>query len=106
MVGMNTWEVAILKIIASNDGIVSLKHVYGELPGHVNLTDEHYEITYYNAPAYYHQTRAHIADLLNKGEVSRTKRGVYAITQKGWSRVGPSKITQRTANKALNSDTR
>ena len=43
---MNMWEVAILKIIAANHGTASLKHVYGELPSHVDLTDKHYEITY------------------------------------------------------------
>ena len=62
---MNKWEVAILKIIAANDGTASLKHVYGELPSYVDLTDNHYEITY-KAPAYHHQTRAHVDDLLDK----------------------------------------
>ena len=87
MVEMNTWEVVILKIIAANGGTASLKHVYGELPSHVYLTDKHYEITY-KAPAYHHQTRAHVDDLLDKGELSRTKRGVYSITLKGRSRIG------------------
>ena len=84
---MNKWEVAILKIIAANDGTASLKHVYGELPSHVDLTDNHYEITY-KAPAYHHQTRAHVDDLLDKGELYRTKRGVYSTTLKGRSRIG------------------
>jgi hypothetical protein len=84
---MNTWEIAILKIIAANDGTASLRHVYGQLSSHVNLTDKHYEITY-KAPAYHHQTRAHVDDLLDRGELSRTKRGVYSITLKGRSRIG------------------
>ncbi len=84
---MNAWEVAILKIISANGGMASLQHVYGELPRHVNLTTKHLEITY-KAPAYHHQTRAHVDDLLDKEELSRAKRGVYAITSKGRSRIG------------------
>ena len=84
---MNTWEVAILEIIAANDGTASLQHVYGELPRYVELTNNHYEITY-NAPAYHHQTRAHVDDLLDRGELSRVERGVYSITLKGRSRIG------------------
>ena len=84
---MNKWEVAILKIIVANDGTASLRHLYGELPSHVDLTDKHYEITY-EAPAYHHQTRAHVDDLLDKEQLSRTKRGVYSITLKGRSRIG------------------
>ena len=83
---MNTWEVAILKVIEANGGRASLTHVYGELPNYVNLTDKHLEITY-KAPAYHHQTRAHVADLLDKSELSRTKRGFYSITLKGQSRI-------------------
>jgi hypothetical protein len=84
---MNTWEVVILQIIAANNGTASLKHVYAELPRHVRLTDKHYEITY-KVPAYHHQTRAHVDDLLDKGELSRVKRGVYSITSRGRSRIG------------------
>lgn len=84
---MNKWEVAILKIITANDGTASLKHVYSELPSHVDLTDKHCEIKY-KAPTFHHQTRAHVDDLLDKGELSRTKRGVYSITLKGRSRIG------------------
>jgi hypothetical protein len=84
---MNKWEVAILKMIAANDGTASLRHLYGELPSRVDLTDKHYEITY-KVPAYHHQTRAHIDDLLDKRELYRTKRGLYSITLKGRSRIG------------------
>ena len=84
---MNTWEVAILKIVLANGGMGSLQHIYGELFRHVNLTTKHLEITY-KAPAYHHQTRAHVDGLLDKGELSRAKRGVYAITSKGRLRIG------------------
>jgi hypothetical protein len=84
---MSTWEEAILKIIVANRGTAALQHIYSELPRHVRMTDEHYEITF-KAPAYHHQTRAHIDDLLDKGELSRTGRGVYSITSRGRSRIG------------------
>ena len=83
---MNKWEVAILKIIAANDGTASLKHLYGELPSHVDLTDKHYEITY-KAPAYHHQTRAHVDDLMDSGDLIRIGRGIYSVTSRGLSRL-------------------
>lgn len=84
---MNKWEVAILKIISINEGTATLKHIYGELPRYISLSDKHHEITY-NAPAYHHQTRAHVDDLMDKRELSRVKRGTYSITLKGRSRIG------------------
>jgi hypothetical protein len=84
---MNKWEIVILKIMAANGGTVSLRNVYDELPNYIDLTTKHCEITY-RAPAYHHQTRAHIDDLLDKGELIRTNRGVYSITSKGRLRIG------------------
>lgn len=91
---MSTWEVAILKIIAANGGTAPLRHIYGELPRHVRMTDEHYEITF-RAPAYHHQTRAHVDDLLDKEELSRKRRGVYSITLRGRSRIGDALKTRK-----------
>lgn len=84
---MNIWEVAILKIIAANEGTASLQNVYDELPKHVKLTNNHYKVTY-KVPAYHHQIRAHVDDLLDRGELYRAERGVYSITLKGQSRIG------------------
>ncbi|MDO8446702.1 MAG: hypothetical protein Q7T53_11495 [Deltaproteobacteria bacterium] len=83
---MNIWEVKILKIIASNDGTASLRHIYCELPKHVNLTNKHNEIAF-DAPRYHHQTRAHIDDLMDSGDVIRIGRGMYSISSKGQLRI-------------------
>ncbi len=84
---MNIWEITILKIIAVNAGTASLNHIYSELPQYINLTTKHKKITY-KAPAYHHQTRAHVDDLLDSGDLIRTSRGVYSITPGGRLRIG------------------
>lgn len=83
---MNIWEVTILKIIVSNNGAAPLRHIYCELPKYIKLTKKQNEITYH-APSYHHQTRAHIDDLMDSGDLSRISRGVYSITSKGQLRI-------------------
>lgn len=83
---MNIWEIKILGIIASNAGTASLKHIYCKLPQYINFTSKQNEIIY-NAPRYHHQTRAHIDDLMDSGDVIRSGRGIYSITQKGLLRI-------------------
>ena len=84
---MNIWEIKILKIISANAGTASLNHIYSELPKYIKLTTQHKKIIF-KAPAYHHQTRAHIDDLLDSGDIIRTRRGVYTITPKGRLRIG------------------
>ena len=83
---MNRWEITILHIIASNAGSASLKHIYSEIPKHIDLTSNHIKITY-GVPNYHHQTRAHIGDLLDNGDVNRVSRGRYSITSHGQLRI-------------------
>lgn len=83
---MGTWEITILKIIAANDGTSSLRHIYSEIPRYIMLTEKHKKIIY-RAPAYHHQTRAHVDDLLCNGDLLRTSRGVYSITPQGRLRI-------------------
>ncbi|MBE9511989.1 MAG: hypothetical protein IMY71_14065 [Bacteroidetes bacterium] len=83
---MNKWEISILKIIESNAGSAPLRHVYSELPRYINLTNKHREITY-KAPNYHHQTRAHIDDLMDSGDLVRISRGIYSVTSQGLSRL-------------------
>ena len=83
---MNKWEISILKIIESNAGIAPLKHVYSELPHYINLTNNHRNITY-NAPKYHHQTRAHVDDLMDSGDIIRISRSIYSITSQGQLRL-------------------
>jgi triphosphoribosyl-dephospho-CoA synthetase len=83
---MPTWEEAILKIISSKGGSASLEEIYLQIRHYVSLTSRHLVITY-GVPAFHHQVRAHVDDLMDKGEVRRTARGVYAITAKGDARI-------------------
>ena len=84
---MNIWEITILKIIVVNAGKASLNHIYSELPKYINLTTKHKKITY-KVPNYHHQTRAHVDDLLDGGDLIRVSRGIYSITQRGRLRIG------------------
>ncbi len=83
---MNKWEISILRVIVSSAGTASLNHIYSELPHYINLTNKHKEINY-KAPNYHHQTRAHVDDLLDSGDLIRTSRGVYSITSQGRLRI-------------------
>lgn len=84
---MNIWEITILKIVEVNAGTASLNHLYSVIPQYINLTTKHKLITY-KAPAYHHQTRAHVDDLLGSGDLIRVSRGVYTITPQGRLRIG------------------
>jgi hypothetical protein len=84
---MNIWEVSILKIIDANDGSATLKHIYSELPHYIALTIKHEEIKY-RVPNYHHQTRAHIDDLMDSGDLVRIGKGTYCLTAKGHLRIG------------------
>lgn len=83
---MNRWEISILRIIESNAGSSPLSHVYAEIPRHIDLTDRHREIRY-KVPNYHHQTRAHIDDLMDCGDLVRISRGVYSVTSQGLQRL-------------------
>ena len=83
---MNKWEISILKIIESNAGNAPLRHVYSELPRYINLTNKHREIKY-KAPKYHHQTRAHVDDLMDSGDLVRISRGIYSVISQGLSRL-------------------
>jgi len=82
---MNTWEIAILKII-SGRGKASLKELYEKINQHIELNENHF-VEKYGVPTYHHQIRAHISDLQDKGHVKNVKRGIYAITEEGITRI-------------------
>ncbi len=87
---MNIWESTILEIVSSNNGVASLQFIYSKIPLHIDLTDHHLEIKF-KAPRYHHQTRAHIDDLLDSGDLIRVGRGQYSITEKGKRRLSDLK---------------
>ena len=63
-----------------------LKELYLKIPNYIELTEEH-KVIKYKVPTFHHQIRAHITDLVEKGEVKNVGYGIYAITPKGIERV-------------------
>jgi hypothetical protein len=87
---MNMWELAIIKIVMSLGGTVSLRMVYNSLEEGdiIGLNENHLrETKWQNRPAYQHQVRKHISNLTQAGDLSRISRGKYAITEKGRKRL-------------------
>lgn len=88
---MNIWEVAILKTVRSIGGKASLQQIYDilEKGNFIRLSNYDLRETQWNGrPAYQHQVRSHISNLVQAGELSRISRGVYTITENGRKRIG------------------
>ena len=86
---MNVWHSAILRIVASHGGTVALQQIYRSLQSgtFMRLSQDHHKETQWGGrPAYQHQVRSHISDLVQAGDLTRVSRGVYAITEKGRKR--------------------
>lgn len=86
---MNTWEIAILKVIQSFNGEAELQQIYNKVPDFIQLTEEHLRRNpmYGNKPNYTHQVRSHISDLCQAGELIRISRGLYILTESGFRRI-------------------
>jgi len=85
-----TWEVTILQIVRYLGEVASLPSIYRQLERgkYISLTTNHLRLTPYgNRPAYQHQTRGHISDLLKTGDLVRSSRGIYAISDEGKNRI-------------------
>lgn len=84
------WELTILKIVLSLDGVASLQQIYRSLEENefMKLTKNDLKETQWEGrPAYQHQVRSHISNLTQAGDLTRISRGVYAITEKGRRRI-------------------
>ena len=86
---MNTWEIAIIKVIQSFGGEAELKQIYKKIPDFIQMTEEHLKRNpmYGNRPNYTHQVRSHISDLCQAGELNRKSRGFYILTESGLRRI-------------------
>jgi len=85
---MNTWEMAILKSIQSLGGKAGLQQIYKRIPYFNPLTEKHRRETRWGRrPAYQHQARSHISNLRRRGELIRTSRGCYSLTEEGIRRI-------------------
>jgi len=85
---MVSLELALLKIIGHND--ISTAEIYKAIEGgqFYSLTLEQLRETKYGGrPAYQHEVRSYLSNLVQSGDIQRISRGNYRITQKGRSRL-------------------
>ena len=91
MRGINmTLETALLKIIDSKEGKASTAQIYSALERgeYFTLQDHHLKATIYgDRPAYQHEVRSYLSNLVQSGHLTRVSRGMYSITQIGKSRL-------------------
>jgi len=85
------WEISIMKCISELGGECELQEIYDNISKFIVLKQEHLEIKY-ERPAYHHQIRAHIQNLLEKGELIRVGRGQYEVTEKGVTRLDNTNV--------------
>ena len=87
---MNVWEEAILKTYDLLGGNASNQEIYENVGRSIPLRDDHLKPTVYGGrPAYVHQIRSHIANLVQSGDLNRVDRGRYRLTGQGQRRVKP-----------------
>jgi hypothetical protein len=87
---MNVWELTILRIVASLAGTAGLQQIYRFLENgtFMTLTKEHLRKTQWQGrPAYQHQVRSHVSNMLQAGDLKKISKGVYTITDKGRQRI-------------------
>lgn len=86
---MNAWEVALLRIIRERGGKADTQQIYADLESgkFMALRERHLRLTEHGGrPAYQHQVRSHLSNLVDVGDLTRLSRGVYEATEKGQKR--------------------
>jgi restriction endonuclease Mrr len=87
---MNAWEDAILRTYDGHGGCADNQEVYEDVGKFIHLTQEHLRPTVHGGrPAYVHQVRSHITNLVQSGHLKQLRRGHYCLTAKGKGRVKP-----------------
>jgi hypothetical protein len=85
---MNVWETAILKTYEFLGGWASNHEIYENVGKFITLTAEHRRQTVYGGrPAYVHQVRSHITNLVQSLDLKKIGRSEYCITVGGRSRI-------------------
>lgn len=87
---MNIWEIAILKSIDSRGGKADTKEIYTDMKSgdFIKLNENHLQTTIYGGrPAYQHQVRSHLSNLIEAGDIQKVSRGAYSITARGRKRI-------------------
>jgi len=80
------WEISILKCYKDLRGKACNKDIYDNIGNYIKLTDEHLKIQY-KRPAYRHQIRKYIANLVKAGCLIKIENGFHEITEKGLERL-------------------
>jgi restriction endonuclease Mrr len=83
---MESIETAILRIIFDHRSQVSTSQIYKALEagGYFKLQEHHLTETIYGGrPAYQHEVRSYLSNMVQKGLVERLAWGVYGITELG-----------------------
>jgi len=84
----NVWEVAILKSIESFGGEAMLQQIYRKLSDYVEMSEYHLRETQWGArPAFQHQVRSHISNLVQADQLVRVARAKYRLARKGIERL-------------------
>ena len=87
---MNIWEIAVLKSIEHRGGHANNQQVYADMESgkFITLHPDHLRATEYGGrPAYQHQVRSHLTNLLETGDLVRPLRGNYKLTAQGRRRL-------------------
>lgn len=71
-----TWEEAVLRIVQTRGGSISLREIYDAMQSHPLVTPHHREL-WGNQPNYHHWVRSALAKLSRRGQVRRIGRGLY-----------------------------
>lgn len=87
---MNIWEIAVLKSIEHRGGKASNKQIYLDMESgkFIAMQKDHLMMTKHGGrPAYQHQVRSHLANLVEAGDLVRPSRGSYKLAAQGRERL-------------------
>lgn len=87
---MNIWETAILRSVNAVGGTATTQEIYTELQSgkFISLSKNDLRLTQWgDRPAYQHQVRSHLTNLVQSGDLARVARGTYRLTSQARSRI-------------------
>lgn len=89
---MSSKEIVILRAVAfTKRSQVTTQQIYAALESGeiLRLTEEQLSTTQWQGrPAYQHWVRSYLSNLTERGDLERTGRGVYRLTEQGRRRTG------------------
>jgi len=83
---MRTWESALLHVIKERGGKADTQQIYADVETgrFMALSRKHLKLTEYGGrPAYQHQVRSHLSNLVAAGKLTRIARGKYELVTQG-----------------------